>query len=106
MKDLISAPRPQPMRAVLISVALGGMLVPLNSSMIAVALPEIMKDFGASVSAAGWLVTVYLITMATVSKYLACHHHPLAKWNKPIANLGTGTGNHMREQPLVQAANT
>ena len=66
MKDLISAPRPQPMWAILISVALGGMLVPLNSSMIAVALPEIMKEFVASVSAASWLVTVYLITMATL----------------------------------------
>jgi len=32
-------------RAILISIALGCMLVPLNSTMIAIALPEIMQDF-------------------------------------------------------------
>ena len=66
MSHQIPAPGPRAVRAILVSIALGGMLVPLNSSMIAVALPEIMKEFDASVSAAGWLVTVYLITMATL----------------------------------------
>src|SRR5256885_314866 len=36
------------------------MLIPLNSTMIAVALPAI------ALAQAGWLVTVYLITMASV----------------------------------------
>ena len=53
-------------RAILVSVTLGGMLVPLNSTMIAVALPNIMREFGADVNAAGWLVSAYLITMATL----------------------------------------
>ena len=53
-------------RAVLISIALGIMLVPLNSTMIAVALPDIMHAFDANVRAAGWLVTAYLITMAAL----------------------------------------
>jgi len=59
-----SIPRLSTQRAILISITLGVMLIPLNSSMIAVALPEIMREFGASVDAAGWLVTAYLITMA------------------------------------------
>ncbi len=66
MSSAIAIPRPQASGALLICIVLGGMLVPLNSSMIAVALPQIMKDFGASVGAAGWLVTAYLITMATL----------------------------------------
>jgi len=53
-------------RAILISIALGCMLVPLNSTMIAIALPEIMQDFRVYAGAAGWLVTSYLITMATL----------------------------------------
>jgi MFS family permease len=64
----LSAPATYPLahRAVLISIALGVMLVPLNSTMMAVALPDIMQAFGADVSVAGWLVTAYLITMAAL----------------------------------------
>ncbi len=51
-------------RAVLASIALGSLLVPLNSSMIAVALPDIMREWHTSVESAGWLVNSYLITMA------------------------------------------
>ena len=45
MTDSLSAPATYSLeqRAVLTSVALGGMLVPLNSTMIAVALPDIMQ---------------------------------------------------------------
>lgn len=42
------------------------MLAPLNSTMIAVALPHVIEEFGADVSTAGWLVTAYLITMASL----------------------------------------
>ena len=48
------------------SVALGIMLAPLNSTMIAIALPDVARDFDSSVSTAGWLVTGYLIAMATI----------------------------------------
>lgn len=47
-------------------MALGAVLAPLNSSMIVVALPRIMDGFGVTVAAVGWLVTAYLITMASL----------------------------------------
>jgi EmrB/QacA subfamily drug resistance transporter len=52
-------------RAILFTVGVSGMLVPLNSTMIAVGLPSITKELHASVSQSGWLVTAYLITMAS-----------------------------------------
>ncbi|HEV7217221.1 MAG TPA: MFS transporter, partial [Chloroflexota bacterium] len=39
---------------------------PLNSTMIAVALPAIMLAYGASLASAGWLVTSYLVVMAAL----------------------------------------
>ena len=50
----------------LAAVALSAILAPLNSTMIAVALPGIVDDFNASVSSATWLVTAYLVVMASV----------------------------------------
>ena len=52
-------------RLVVLTVALGTMLAPLNSTMIAVALPEIMDEFKVGLGSAGWLVTAYLIAMAS-----------------------------------------
>lgn len=68
MTDALSAPVTYPLtqRAVLTSIALGGMLVPLNSTMIAIALPDIMQAFGVDVSTVGGLVTAYLITMVAL----------------------------------------
>lgn len=57
---------PRAQQAVLASIALGVMLVPLNSTMLAVALPDIMRAFDVDVRSAGWLVTAYLITMAAL----------------------------------------
>jgi MFS family permease len=51
---------------VVVTVALGTMLAPLNSTMIAVALPGVMDDFGVGLASAGWLVTAYLIVMASL----------------------------------------
>lgn len=42
---LPSSVYPSSFQTALVSVTLSGILVPLNSSMIAVALPEIMRDF-------------------------------------------------------------
>jgi EmrB/QacA subfamily drug resistance transporter len=53
-------------RAILFTVGFGAMLVPLNSTMIAVAIPNIGEQLSASVSQTGWLVTAYLIIMAAV----------------------------------------
>lgn len=53
-------------RAVLISIALSVVLVPLNSTMVAVVLPDIIQEFRVDGGAVGWLVTAYLITMAAL----------------------------------------
>jgi len=53
-------------RAVLVTVALGALLAPLNSTMIAVALPDIVNDFDSSIGTVGWLVTSYLLALAVV----------------------------------------
>ena len=53
-------------RLVVATVALGTMLAPLNSTMIAVALPGVMDDFGVGVASAGWLITGYLAAMASL----------------------------------------
>jgi EmrB/QacA subfamily drug resistance transporter len=60
------APRGRGERAVLWTVALASLLVPLNSTMIAVALPRLVDDLGTSLASAGWLVTGYLIAMASL----------------------------------------
>jgi len=44
--------------------ALGSILAPLNSTMIAVALPDIRSEFHLSHAAVGWLISGYLIAMA------------------------------------------
>lgn len=53
-------------RKLLAAVALSSILAPLNSTMIAVALPGIVDDLNASVASATWLVTSYLVVMASV----------------------------------------
>jgi MFS family permease len=53
-------------RLILLTVMLGVFLAPLNSTMIAVALPSIMLDFDVGISSAGWLITAYLIAMASL----------------------------------------
>ena len=53
-------------RFVILTAALGTMLAPLNSTMIAVALPGIMEEFDVGVGQASWLVTAYLVAMASL----------------------------------------
>jgi EmrB/QacA subfamily drug resistance transporter len=52
--------------AFVFAVALGNLLVPLNSTMIVVALPLIGRDLGADRVTLAWLVTSYLIVMASL----------------------------------------
>jgi MFS family permease len=52
--------------AFVFAVALGNLLVPLNSTMIVVALPLIGRDLGADQVTLAWLVTSYLIAMASL----------------------------------------
>jgi EmrB/QacA subfamily drug resistance transporter len=51
---------------VLAPIALGTMLAPLNSTMIAVAIPAFLEDFGRSLAWGSWIVTSYLVAMAAV----------------------------------------
>ncbi len=60
-------PESQPhVRGVLVGIALGTLLAPLNSTMIAVALPRIVDDFDTTIGTVGWLVTTYLLALAVV----------------------------------------
>jgi EmrB/QacA subfamily drug resistance transporter len=61
-----SVGRPLSGAMMLVPVALGTMLAPLNSTMIAVALPELLEDFDRSLAWGSWIVTSYLVAMAAV----------------------------------------
>jgi MFS family permease len=56
-------------RAVLAAVALSGTLLPLNSTMLAVALPDIASGLGSGVAASTWLVTAYVVAMAVLGPF-------------------------------------
>lgn len=58
------APRSGVSRGLVLSVSLGTVLNPVNSSMLAVALVSIAHAFGSSVVAASWLVSALYITTA------------------------------------------
>ena len=53
-------------RMVVVTAALATMLVPLNSTMLAVALPSIIEEFDVGLATSGWLITGYLIAMASL----------------------------------------
>lgn len=59
-----TTPRRSGLPLLLAVSSLGAVLAPLNSTMIAVALPEIRHEFGLSHATAGWLISGYLIAMA------------------------------------------
>ena len=44
----------------------GMVLAPLNSTMIAVAIPSLLDDFGRTLAWGSWIVTSYLVAMAAV----------------------------------------
>ena len=58
------APGGRPERRLLFAACLATTLVPLSSTMVAVALPDLRADFDLSVSAAVWLVNAYLVVTA------------------------------------------
>ncbi|HEX5414557.1 MAG TPA: MFS transporter, partial [Chloroflexota bacterium] len=61
-----AAEQPVKSRGLLLVIALGTILAPLNSTMIAVALPGIATDLGIGVGESTWLVVSYLIVMAVM----------------------------------------
>ena len=60
------SPGPRSERAVLATAALGTMLLPLNSTMVAVALPDVGDGLGVALEDTAWLVTGYLIAQASL----------------------------------------
>ncbi len=48
----------------LIAIAAGSALIPINSTMLAVALPSIMRDLQVAAATVSWLVTLYLGAVA------------------------------------------
>lgn len=50
---------------VLVTVAAGMMMAILSSSIVNIALPEISRDFGSSITTTAWVATIYMITQAT-----------------------------------------
>ncbi|MEH7513616.1 MFS transporter [Gottfriedia acidiceleris] len=49
---------------ILVAILTGAILVPVNSTMIAVGLPTIASEISVSISDITWVVTIYLIVMA------------------------------------------
>jgi MFS family permease len=75
-------------RAVLAAVALSGTLLPLNSTMLAVALPDIASGVGGGVAASTWLVTAYVVAMATLGPFAGRLGDRLGRRRVILAGLG------------------
>jgi EmrB/QacA subfamily drug resistance transporter len=58
------APRPRLLTGAMLGLASGAILVPLNSTMLAVALPSVMNEFGVGAATVASLVTLYLGAVA------------------------------------------
>lgn len=69
MTDLDTGNEPRTTRSpnmVVLATVMAALLVPLNSTMISVALPQIATSLDVSISTINWLVTVYLIGTASL----------------------------------------
>jgi MFS transporter, DHA2 family, methylenomycin A resistance protein len=53
-------------RTAVLAALLAGVLAPLNSTMIVVALPEVLADLGAPLAWGSWIIVSYLVAMAAV----------------------------------------
>lgn len=51
---------------ILIALALGTSMVPINASIVNVSLPSITEFFGASVATSQWVLTAYLIMLLSL----------------------------------------
>jgi EmrB/QacA subfamily drug resistance transporter len=58
------APRGSRLSPILVGIASGSILVPLNSTMLAVALPDVMDEFGLGAATVATLVSLYLGAVA------------------------------------------
>ena len=62
----MSAPRERVLTGLMLGLASGAILVPLNSTMLAVALPDVMGEFSLGANQVSALVSLYLGTVAIV----------------------------------------
>jgi EmrB/QacA subfamily drug resistance transporter len=62
----LTAPRERVLSGLMLGLASGSILVPLNSTMLAVALPDVMGEFRLGASEVSTLVSLYLGTVAIV----------------------------------------
>lgn len=60
------APSPERKGFAVAAIILGGVVIPINSTMIAVGLTPIARGLGASLDAVVWVVTAYLVVMAAL----------------------------------------
>ena len=51
---------------VLLTVIVGTFLGRLDQTIVNLALPDIIKDFGITVSSAGWIATAYIIALSLI----------------------------------------
>lgn len=63
---MTAAPPRSAASSVIAAAIFAGVLAPLNSTMIVVALPEMLADLGASLTWGSWVVVSYLVAMAAV----------------------------------------
>src|SRR3954468_13258287 len=74
-------------RRVIAAVAAAVTLLPLNSTMLAVALPDIASDTGGGVAASSWLVTSYVVTLAVLSPFTGRLGDPIGRRRLLLAGL-------------------
>ncbi|HTN25832.1 MAG TPA: MFS transporter [Solirubrobacteraceae bacterium] len=67
---------------------MSGTLLPLNSTMLAVALPDIASGVGGGVAASTWLVTAYVVAMATLGPFAGRLGDRLGRRRVILAGLG------------------
>lgn len=64
LRDRVHA-HPRYRWVVLVTVTSGMMMAILSSSIVNIALPEISREFGSSITTTAWVATIYMITQAT-----------------------------------------
>ncbi len=102
---------PAPHRLVIHLLLVATFVVILNETIMAVAIPRFMSAFDAPASAAQWLTTAFLLTMAVVIPITGfilqrMHTRPIFIWAMSLFSLGTLTAALAPNLPVLIAART